>query len=44
MSLWLSVTLMTGVILSMMGVMHWGLALTLLLTLVIESWYIYHKS
>lgn len=44
MSFWLSVTLMAGVILSMMGVMHWGLALALLLTLVIEGWYIYHKS
>ncbi len=42
-SLLMSITLISGIILSMSQLMHWGLALTLLLTLVIESWYIYHR-
>lgn len=43
-SLWLSLTIVAGMILNMLGLMHWGLLIALLLTLVIESWYIYHKS
>ena len=43
-SLWLSLTIVGGLVLSMLKLMHWGLMIALLLTLVIESWYIYHKS
>lgn len=39
----LSLTMMAGIVLSMLGLMHWGLFMTLLLTLVIESWYIYKQ-
>lgn len=42
-SLILTFTIMLGVIMSMMKIMHIGLLLVLLLTLVIESWYIYHR-
>ena len=40
-SLLLTITLVGGMILSTQGLMFWGLGLALLLTLVIESWYIY---
>lgn len=40
---WIATTIMLGIILSSMELMHWGLALALLLTLVMESWYIYHR-
>ena len=40
-SFWIATTIVLGVILSIMQLMHWGLAVALLLTLVIESWYIY---
>lgn len=36
-------TVLGGLILSMLGLMHWGLAAVLILTLGIESWYIYKK-
>lgn len=39
----LSLTILTGIILSMLQLMHWGLAIALALTLVIESWYIYRS-
>ncbi len=39
----ISATIIGGLILSAMGVMHWGLLIVLLLTLAIESWYIYKK-
>ena len=42
-SLMLTTTIMLGVVLSMTKIMHIGLLLVLLLTLVIESWYIYHR-
>lgn len=42
-SLVLTVTMVGGLVLNMMELMHWGLALVLLLTLVMESWYIYHR-
>lgn len=41
-SLMLSITLVACLVLSAMGVMHPGLLITLLLTLGIESWYIYN--
>ncbi len=37
----ITTTIMAGIILSTLKLMHWGLAVVLLLTLVIESWYIY---
>ena len=40
-SLLLTVTVMLAMILTTLQLMFWGLALVLLLTLVIESWYIY---
>ena len=39
----LGTTMMVGVVLSAMGIMHLGLLIVLLLTLLIESWYIYKK-
>ena len=42
-SLVLTTTIMLGIVLSMMKLMHIGLLFALLLTLVIESWYIYHR-
>ena len=42
-SFWIAITITFGIVLSSMQLMHWGLALTLLLTLVMESWYIYHR-
>lgn len=38
-----AVTVVVGLILSMLQVMHIGLLLALGLTLIIESWYIYRK-
>lgn len=40
-SLLLTMTIVLSLILSTLQLMFWGLALVLLLTLVIESWYIY---
>lgn len=42
-SLILTLTIMLGMILSFLGIMHWGLLIVLLLTLAIESWYMYKK-
>ncbi len=42
-SLLLATTVILGVVLSAAGLMHPGLAVVLVLTLVIESWYIYHS-
>ena len=42
-SLVITLTIVAGIILTMLGLMHWGLAATLLLTLVMESWYTYHR-
>ena len=39
----LCLTIVLGVILSMLQLMHIGLAGALILTLVIESWYTYHR-
>ena len=39
----LSMTIILGLVLTMLQLMHPGLALSLILTLVIESWYIYHR-
>ena len=43
MSLVMTITIVGGLILSMFGLMHWGLGLVLLLTLLMESWIIYSK-
>lgn len=43
-SLLISLTVVGGIILSTLKLMHWGLALVLLLTLVIESWYTYKRD
>lgn len=40
---WIASTLLLGIILSTMQLMHWGLVIALLLTLVMESVYIYHR-
>ncbi len=42
-SLLLSVTLVGSMVLTMLKLMHLGLAVVILLTLVIESWYIYSR-
>ena len=42
-SLILTLTTIGGVVLTMLQLMHFGLAAVLLLTLVMESWYIYHR-
>jgi len=42
-SLILTTTIVGGVILSMLQLMHIGLVIALLLTFIIESWYIYHR-
>lgn len=42
-SLLLTVTILLALVLSTLQLMFWGLALVLLLTLVIESWYIYTR-
>lgn len=42
-SLLLSVTLVGSMVLTMLKLMHLGLAIVILLTLVIESWYIYSR-
>lgn len=42
-SLLLSITLIGSLVLTMLKLMHLGLAIVILLTLVIESWYIYSR-
>jgi hypothetical protein len=42
-SFWIMITIMTGIILTTSQLMHWGLLIVLMLTLGIESWYIYRK-
>jgi hypothetical protein len=42
-SLVVTVTLMLAIVLSMFHIMYTGLAIVILLTLGIESWYIYHS-
>lgn len=42
-SLILTITMVAGLVFSMLGLMHIGLALVILLTLVIESVYIYRS-
>ena len=42
-SLVLTITLVGGMVGAMLHLMHGGLAIALLLTLVMESWYIYHR-
>lgn len=42
--LMITATILVTLILSMLKLMHWGLGLTLALTLVIESWYIYRNE
>jgi hypothetical protein len=43
-SLMMTMSIMVGLILAMLRLMHAGLALVLLLTLVMESWYTYHRN
>lgn len=43
-SLFLTVTIVGGLILSTLGLMHMGLMIVLLLTFAIQSWYIYHYN
>lgn len=42
-SLFLTATIVGGLILSALGLMHMGLMIVLLLTFAIQSWYIYHR-
>lgn len=39
----LTLTIVGSLVLMMLQLMHWGLAVVLLLTFVMESWYIYHR-
>jgi hypothetical protein len=43
-SLVLTLTIMMSIVLTMLQIMHVGLAIMILLTLSIESWYIYHSN
>jgi len=42
-SLLFSMTIIAGLILTMLHLMHWGLLAVLLLTFLIESWYTYNR-
>lgn len=42
-SLLITITIIFGLALTMLGLMHIGLGAVLLLTLLMESWYIYHR-
>lgn len=42
-SLMFTGTIILGLVLTILKLMHWGLILVLLLTLVMESWYTYHR-
>lgn len=40
----ITMTIVGGLVMSMIGIMHWGLFAILILTLIIESWYIYRSK
>lgn len=40
----ITMTIVGGLVMSMVGIMHWGLFAIIILTLIIESWYIYRSK